>query len=393
MDEGMNPIYRGTVARLWMLIRVFRRHGRYGNALFWLLLGPAMQVTTRAFLHLDHLFFPQLRRVTLDRPVFIVGHPRSGTSFLQRQVFGSHTAGMFTTWELFFPSLIQRRILAPFVWLLNLLDVSVVQSSEYGHEIRIDGVEEDEGLFMHRLDTEILTFNCPWLLTDSDVAHVGFRLGWLSRRQRLASVRLYREFLRRQVVATGRHRIVLKCNPSVFRLRELFQVFPDARVVYVVRSPEYSVRSHLAFAGRFVAPLLTPEEQTRYFRRKYEWCVALYREFEAVRDELPTDQLLILPFEEIAEDLPKALGRFFRFAELAPEDHFWRTFRERRHRRHRKRHVNQPLGEFGIGEGEIRRDLAFVWERYGLEDGDDAPRPHDGTPPDPREDAATQTPG
>ncbi|MFW5786120.1 MAG: sulfotransferase family protein [bacterium] len=388
MNEAIDPIYRGTVSRLWMLVRLFGRHRRYGTALFWLLLGPVMQVTTRAFLFLDHVFYPQLRRVTLDRPVFIVGHPRSGTTFLQRQVFGSHTAGMFTTWELFFPSLIQRRILAPFVWVLNLLDVSIVQSSEYGHEIRIDGVEEDEGVFMHRLATEILTFNCPWLLTDPDVARIGFRLGWLSRRQRLASVRLYREFLKRQMVATGHHRIVLKCNPSVFRLRELFHVFPDARVVYVVRSPEYSVRSYLAFAGRFVLPLLTPEEQRVYFRRKYEWSLALYREFEAIRDELPADQLLVLPFEEISRQLPTAMERFFRFAELNPEDHIWRNFRERRHRRHRKRHVNQPLGEFGIAEEDIRRDLAFVWDRYLFEEA--APEPDE---PSPRDDAAAQTPG
>ena len=32
--------------------------------------------------------------------------------------------------------------------------------------------------------------------------------------------------------------------------------------------------------------------------------------------------------------------------------------------RHHKRHVNQPLLEFGITEDEIRRDLAFVYEGY-----------------------------
>ena len=360
----MTSIYDGTVSRLWMLVRIFARHRRYGSALLWLLLGPVMLATTRVLLQLDYVFFPRLRRVVLDRPVFIVGHPRSGTTFLQQQVFGSHTVGMFTTWELFFPSLIQRRLLAPFVWLLKLLDVSVVQSSDYGHEVRIDGVEEDEGLFMHRVDTEILTFNCPWLLTDPNVAEIGFRLGWLSRRQRLLSAKLYRELLKRHVIAAGRRRMVLKCNPSVFRLQELFKVFPDARVVYVLRSPEYSVASYLAFASRFVVPLLEPQEQERYFRKKYEWSIALYREFERVRPMLPPEQLLILPFEEIFQDLPRAMERFFRFAELTPGDHMWRRFRERKRRRHHKRHVNQPLLEFGVTEDEIRRDLAFVYEGY-----------------------------
>lgn len=360
----MNWRYRGTVGRMWTIAALFRRHGRYGMAVLWLTMGPVLYLTTRLLLRLDYLFFPQLRRIRPDRPVFIVGHPRSGTTFLQKQVFGSHTAGMFTTWELFFPSLLQRRILAPFVWLANSFNIDVVQSSEYGHQVRIGGVEEDEGLFMHRLDTEILTFTCPWLLTDPDVSELGFRLGFISRKEQLASVRLYREILKRQMVATGRRRMVLKCNPSVFRLREIFEVFPDARVVYVVRSPLHTVQSYLAFASRFVDPLLSREEAQRYYRRKFEWSVALYRRFEELRALVPDGRLMIMPFEELSQSPSQALERFFAFAALEPTSHFWREFRRRRQWRHRKKHVNPPLLDFGVSEEEIRRELAFVWDQY-----------------------------
>lgn len=33
---------------------------------------------------LDHLIYPGFRRIPLDRPVFIIGNPRSGTTFLHR---------------------------------------------------------------------------------------------------------------------------------------------------------------------------------------------------------------------------------------------------------------------------------------------------------------------
>ncbi|NBC31034.1 MAG: hypothetical protein GVY29_13705, partial [Spirochaetes bacterium] len=130
------------------------------------------------------------------------------------------------------------------------------------------------------------------------------------------------------------------------------------------------VRSYLAFSHRFVAPLLSEEDLRRYYRRKYEWSVALYREFEEVKHELPRNQILTLPFNEISEQLPAAMERFFRFAELAPDEQVWRSFRERRRRRHHKGHVNQALPEFGIDPDELRHDLSFVWERYLLDDSD-----------------------
>jgi hypothetical protein len=33
---------------------------------------------------LDHLFFPKLRKVRANRPIVLVGNPRTGTTFLQR---------------------------------------------------------------------------------------------------------------------------------------------------------------------------------------------------------------------------------------------------------------------------------------------------------------------
>lgn len=38
-----------------------------------------------AFLRmLDHLFFPGFKKVEVKRPVFIIGHPRSGTTFIHK---------------------------------------------------------------------------------------------------------------------------------------------------------------------------------------------------------------------------------------------------------------------------------------------------------------------
>lgn len=360
----MNPNSHGAVGRLWIVIRLFWKYRRFHRALFWSLLGPPMFLLTRITLALDYLFYPELRKVRIDRPVFVLGHPRSGTTFLQKQVFGSHTAGMFTTWELFAPALTLRKVVRPFIRFLNRFFLDVLQSAEQGHEVRLDGVEEDEGLFMHRLDTEILTFNCPWILTDPKYRELGLYLGRYGRGERRRSVKFYRQALKRQLLATGHKRLVLKTNPSVFRLRELFESFPDAKIVYVVRSPEESIRSHLEFAKGFAEQQLTKDEQEIYIGQKYRWNVDLYSEFERLRTQVPERQVMVLPFSEIRDRLPEAMESFFEFADLEPEEQFWREFDERPYRKHRKRHKNRPLQEFGLSKEKVRRDVPFVRRRY-----------------------------
>ena len=61
---------------------------------------------------LDYLFFPRLWRQRVDRPVFIVGHARGGTTLCHRLLAadGDHFS-YFLYWELLFPSLLQKKLI------------------------------------------------------------------------------------------------------------------------------------------------------------------------------------------------------------------------------------------------------------------------------------------
>ena len=48
-----------------------------------LILHTLWREWTMFSMQLDKLFFPAWRRQRVDRPVFIIGHPRSGTTMLQ----------------------------------------------------------------------------------------------------------------------------------------------------------------------------------------------------------------------------------------------------------------------------------------------------------------------
>ena len=74
-------------------------------------------IPLRTLLHgtcflLDYLLFPRLWTQPVERPVFIVGHGRSGTTHIQRILSADGDRfSYFKTWELLFPSVLQHRAL------------------------------------------------------------------------------------------------------------------------------------------------------------------------------------------------------------------------------------------------------------------------------------------
>lgn len=348
-----------------MLVKNYWKYGRYGFAILAILLIPPLLAFTRITLLMDYLFFPILWNIRVREPVFIMGHPRSGSTFFQKQIYQADRAAMFTTWEMLFPSLTVRMILRPIITGLKAAGVDILQTNDFGHQIKLDGVEEQEALFLHRLDSEMLHILCPWLILDDETANDGFRFGWEDMIPSDNSVRLLREFLKRQIYYIGHPTVIAKLNPSVFRLQTILEEFPDARIVYLVRKPEDSIRSFLSFQHKFVRRLLTPEEQAAYFRHKYKWSLALYRYFEYSKETIPEPQLLTITFTDLIQDTAGVLHNFFRFTDIAPAPDYWKTLSIRL-QKHTKGHTNQPISEFGLRSQTIEDDVGFLKTEYDL---------------------------
>ena len=352
-----------TLNRLKVIVATYWRHHRYGMAIVALIIAPVFIAFTRISLLMDYLFFPMLWKIRVQKPVFIVGHPRSGTTFLQKRIYEADQAAMFTTWEMLFPSLTVRKLLYPIIRGLRFAGVDVLQRGDKGHEIRLDEVEEEEALFLHRLDTEILHILCPWVVLDTDISKTGFRLGWSDFRDSRRSVRLLQEFLKRQIRYSGHFRAVAKLNPSAFRVRTLLEQFPDAKIVYLIRDPEEAIRSFLSFESRYVKGRLTLEEYRKFCETKYQWSLKLYQYFESVKREIPEKSILVVPFDQMVQQTSESLQQFFNFVGITPDTDYWAKLGDRIQRRSKK-HSNRALSEFGISKERIQKDLDFIYNGY-----------------------------
>ena len=96
---------------------------------------------------LDGIIFPKLRSISLQQPIFMVGHARSGTTLTHRLLSEDESRfSTFKLYELFFPSLLQKKFIRGVAKLDSLLFfnalgkmIQLLESKNYkseAHEMR-----------------------------------------------------------------------------------------------------------------------------------------------------------------------------------------------------------------------------------------------------------------
>ena len=177
---------------------------------------------------------PAITQQRIERPVFITGLPRSGTTFLHRMLMEDSANRAPLVWETIHPyppahgpdrrQAVVARQLRAFEWLAPAFRAL--------HPLQADSPQECSEITAHvfrslRFDT---TYNIPsyraWLDTDF-VGH-------------LPAYRFHKRFLQHlqhQDARASNARWVLKCPDHLFALDAIRAVYPDARLVFVHRDP------------------------------------------------------------------------------------------------------------------------------------------------------------
>lgn len=344
------------------------------NALFFL---PAL-ACSRFFLFLDRCFFPAYRRVPVVRPVFIIGHPRSGTTFLHRLITQTGEFPSFTLRQLGAPSLTARVLLRPLVKPMARISARRYRSGTIypsgSHRITLDSVEEEELLFFHWADTAFL--NKTAIAFDDRNNKELLRYDDQPAAYRRRSVRRFRECLQRQIYWTGKTQVVAKMPFSTMRIKTLMEEFPDALFVYMVRSPFDTIPSHLSqhrayFDNRWGLEDIPADKLRRYFERRYQANVDIYRYFHDLRTrgELPPGRVMELKYDRLLTDLEGVFNQFVEFTGVQVSDELRRKVREQaaKQKDYKAEHTNLDLAAFGLTRERILQDLGFVFDEYGFD--------------------------
>jgi len=183
---------------------------------------------------------PEVLDIPVERPVFVLGFPRSGTTILQNLLSRDTTRRSLRFWELTHPVPVhpdpdvdaQRRIRTA----RRILRLAYLVAPEMRvvHEVRATSPEECWPLFESHFS--VLNF-------DLQSGAVGYG-DWLAGRDMRPAYAWYRRQLQILQHRRPRRQLVLKCPEHLWFLDALLEVFPDASIVWTHRDPYDSVASY-----------------------------------------------------------------------------------------------------------------------------------------------------
>jgi hypothetical protein len=341
-----------------------------------------LEIATWTCLQLDRLLYPGFLRQEIREPVFIIGNPRSGTTFLHRLLARDvHNMSSMVTWEILFaPSIVQRKVgLA-----LSAVDRSLgsplrklivamerrLYESLLTHRFSLLEPEEDEYIFVHTWST-LVTSTTSAIMVDAD-AYTRFDKV-LPRWEKRRIMRFYRRCLQRHLYAhradqhAGRHYLA-KSPPSTPKIDTFYRWFPDARFIYLVRSPLQVIPSYLNLVDaqwRTMADPLTPwaardwviDMAKHWYTYPLEWL-----------DRAPPESHFIVRYDDLVADPEATVRRIYDRLGLRLSPAYSEVLEQEaeRARSYRSRH-HYDIEEMGISREEIVETFREVFDRFGFE--------------------------
>ncbi len=248
-----------------------------------------------------------------ESPIFIVGHWRSGTTYLHELLSQDPSVAPATVWHTMSPRSFLairclRRLYARFLPDRRPMDsVEVTLDASY---------EEDAAMAAL---SPLSFFNCLYFPAQAERL---FRQAVLFEDVDQPLVERWKRdyvwFLKAVTLDSGGRRLVLKNPPNTARIRTLLELFPDARFVHIYRNPYVvypsTLKMRLSTIRRFGLQRTTAEAVERQVLSDY---ISLMQAYFDQRSLIPPDRLVELRFEDLEADPIASVRHIYQALDLS----------------------------------------------------------------------------
>ena len=341
------------------------------------LLLQLRQVISAITLGLDYVFYPSHRKQAIDRPIFIIGNPRSGTTFLHRLLLGAGDMAALELWEMMFPAITARKLLGGIVPRLDKLSPARYHPSDV-HDTSLRGIETDDVAWFFR--TMSGPFAWAYFLAWQDTWGSGlsrreFAIDGVTPREEERFFDYYDACWRRNLTLKRANRVLAKTSMLTMRVDAVLRRYPDCKLVYVIRDPVEVIPSGMSLLasvlenGYDVWNRTKEVDQRRWLENLYQASCDMLRYFHDAHTsgKIPERNLCMVRYEDLINDLESTMERILDFVEIKPTEAFVDEVREQaaRQRSYTSGHGHSP-SQFGLTPERIQADLGFVYDAFGI---------------------------
>lgn len=308
---------------------------------------------------------PWIEEQKIKEPLFIIGMPRTGTSILHAILHKDPAHRSPLAWECLLPY--------PAATPDNFMDNDQLKTvrkefdqlfklvPDFKRKHYMEADEPQECLGITALDFNSFMF--------STQLHMGSYMNWFANESdMLGTMRFHKRFL--QYIQSGGvkgDRWLLKTPVHLLRLPELFEVYPDARIVMTHRGPVDIVCSTSSLVSSVRTLYSDREDPHKTGREQSELWSSYFERFVKARKELnKEDQIIDLKFEDFLKDQTSIVEQIYDRFGWQISDEAGRNFKtflaENPKDKHGKHEYS--LDTFGLDEDTVNHQFAKYLEFY-----------------------------
>lgn len=304
---------KNTTARLtrkrFLFLILFYMVWPLGSLVHWLCFG------------LDDILFPAYKNHPIEKPLFILGNLRSGSTFLHRLLSrDKETFTSLTTWDIYLtPSVTQKKI-TQFIArldnkylggtmhkLLHKFDAATLGKLKI-HPISFFQPEEDENIHLHIWDGYFVTFLFPFMDEMPNYQHFDEAL---SPQHKKRIMTFYKSMIQRHMYATGQKYFVAKNPAFSAKIETLVEFFPEARIIYLARNPLDMLPSTISWINYARRQFTDPGDGFFYIDEIVDMTQYWYSHPLEYLDARPSPRHLIMKYDDLIQRPETVIRAFY----------------------------------------------------------------------------------
>ncbi len=311
---------------------------------------------------------PEILGEEIDRPIFICGLPRTGTTHLHNLISSDNALRSLPYWESTEPvsPLNEQELSGPIEKdprrarteaALSFLDIAMPEFKRM-HEMTVDHVHEE---------IQLLAIDVSTMLFETIAPIPTWRDHYLARDQR-PSYQYLKKILQVLQWLRGGSRWILKSPQHLEQFPALLDTFPDGTFVVTHRDPvsvSASMVTMLAYTARLVHDRVDAPWIGHYWVDRLE---RMLRSCVDSRDVLPAGQTIDVHFDEFMRDDIAMVRRIYALADQ-PFDESVQAAMEGfmvAHPRGRHGGVLYDLDQFDLSAEQLRARFGFYVDRFAV---------------------------
>ena len=228
-------------------------------------------------------------------PLFILGHWRSGTTFVHNVFACDKQFGYTTTYQTVFPNLVLKG--QPF-FKKNMAMLMPDHRPTDNMELKPDLPQEEEFALSNMIPYTFYNF---WFFPQRWMEYCDRFLTFekITEEERKVFKEAFLRLVKVSLANTGGTRYLSKNPPHTGRIKTLVEMFPNAKFIYLMRNPYTVFESTRSFFTNTIKPLkLQDISNEQIVANIVETYKRLYDRYEADKHLIPEGNLYEMKFED-----------------------------------------------------------------------------------------------